>query len=165
MKAAGLFYRLCFEGMLLCLVFLIATCRLKADNVEINPWDQAYLENFGVKPKSVTRPPPDLIGKPVVTYENKKESTVVLANKIPDTVPDVKCVDKATNCGEIVKNCNSAAFAEMMTENCAKTCGFCECGDSSNSCAYWGSNGFCDSQFYSVTLKKRICGKTCQLCT
>ncbi|CAD5218418.1 unnamed protein product [Bursaphelenchus okinawaensis] len=101
------------------------------------------------------------------------------------------CQDKQTDCARLSSLCSHARYYKLMTERCEKTCLRCqpevdtpaetqirnlapdsdadeeprpECAET-ETCDHWKKNGFCESDFYSTEIKKRHCGKTCNLCT
>ncbi|KAI6213898.1 Metalloendopeptidase [Aphelenchoides besseyi] len=103
--------------------------------------------------------------------------------------PSEKCVDEQSNCNSLVNLCSHPRYYKLMTTQCAKTCMRCvstsetpvtpirnlepdpeiaspdlpECGER-DECSSWSNNGFCDSNFFTVHMKKQYCGQTCRLC-
>ncbi|CAD5226642.1 unnamed protein product [Bursaphelenchus xylophilus] len=146
-------------GLLFYLIHVILS-----DDVEIDPWDLAYLENFGGQIQQVTKPQVDLIRKPPIVEEKEQPAKKTLGPDLEIRETKTICEDRAANCFAIQKQCTESSYDDMMFENCARTCGYCDCRDLSTRCAYWEINGFCSSLIHSQAVKKRTCAKTCKLC-
>uniref|UniRef100_A0AC34G6T2 ShKT domain-containing protein n=1 Tax=Panagrolaimus sp. ES5 TaxID=591445 RepID=A0AC34G6T2_9BILA len=112
----------------------------------------------------------------------------------PISIPkSTKCVDLMKHCAKNKKFCNHPSYIEMMTKNCAKTCGKCgsdskplggssnkkgrpgfggkggkgrraDCKDKHEFCKSWVKNGFCESSEYTEDYKRETCAKSCGLC-
>jgi len=82
--------------------------------------------------------------------------------------PTTGCADKASNCATNKAYCTNAAYASLMSAQCALTCGICvatSCADSSTQCAQWASAGFCTTTSYTTAEKIQYCQSTCKLCS
>ncbi|KAI1707133.1 shK domain-like domain-containing protein [Ditylenchus destructor] len=93
---------------------------------------------------------------------------------------NLNCVDRGTDCERAKFLCNKKEFSALMSQECAKTCGRCfsnqkseqteekssteKCQDNYRRCPIWKTIGFCTSNSYTDSIKRRYCSKSCGLC-
>uniref|UniRef100_A0A7E4V155 ShKT domain-containing protein n=2 Tax=Panagrellus redivivus TaxID=6233 RepID=A0A7E4V155_PANRE len=130
-------------------------------------------------------------GTEEVSEEVEEEIEKEISLPATTAAPKSKCYDVMKHCAKNKKFCNHPSYIEMMTKNCAKTCGKCDdapktsigskksraglptkgknsrkadCKDKHDFCKSWVKNGFCESSEYTEDYKRETCAKSCGLC-
>ncbi|KAK0429389.1 hypothetical protein QR680_011354 [Steinernema hermaphroditum] len=105
----------------------------------------------------------------------------------PQPRPVNNCRDLLSECAAKAHLCNHNLYIDFMTRNCPLSCNRCHltggttyptqvggqypynvgsgnCQDANMNCPQWVANGFCSNDFYSKSLKRNLCGRSCGLC-
>ncbi|KAL6740350.1 hypothetical protein Aduo_013713 [Ancylostoma duodenale] len=101
-----------------------------------------------------------------VTTTTTDAAVTSTSAKVEATTTEICEDDPTVNCTKLKPQCSDSRYDELMNNYCRKTCNRCgsSCADKSNQCKVWKSHGFCDSDSYSIDVKKEYCKKTCDLC-
>uniref|UniRef100_A0A915EB09 ShKT domain-containing protein n=1 Tax=Ditylenchus dipsaci TaxID=166011 RepID=A0A915EB09_9BILA len=75
--------------------------------------------------------------------------------------------DLGTNCGSLLNLCEHTLYRTSMARFCTRTCSGSDnqCLDKRpDLCPFWLQRNFCQSTFYSATMKIENCARSCKLC-
>uniref|UniRef100_A0A7E4VZT9 ShKT domain-containing protein n=1 Tax=Panagrellus redivivus TaxID=6233 RepID=A0A7E4VZT9_PANRE len=82
-----------------------------------------------------------------------------------ETTPSGTCVDNTADCITLNGLCTDAVYFDLMTQECARTCGRCDSSPTSGTCADIATNcADYASQCLTTTSVANACQATCKTC-
>lgn len=104
-------------------------------------------------------------------YRNLAESHCQKTCELCYTWPESSgkaCKDRRKTCPKWIKHCQqNSVHYEFMTENCRRTCLFCEdkdCADKNERCEVYSDRGYCNVDHRYHAWMKKNCEMTCRFC-